>query len=116
MFREFVPDFTYHVINLHKYSAEERLPWEELALVMLFNWVQKVEDLDIKHLPPQKERVQKILRKAPRAVQELLVVHHFGLQLNVPEDNIEKVCEECGGKGHRRTVGKHRENGYTGGV
>lgn len=97
VFGEYVPDFTYRVINLHRYSTEELLSREEeLSLVMLFNRIQKAEDLDFRNWSAeQRKMTQKILKKAPEAVLELLgqIVHHFGIKLNVPEENLRQYIK-----------------------
>ncbi len=97
LFGEYVPDFTYHVINLHKYSAEELLSREEeLSLVMLFNRVQTAEDLDFQKFPKeQRETARRILQKAPEAVLRLLteMVYHFGLKLHVPEKDLQRYVK-----------------------
>lgn len=97
MFGEYVPDFTYRVMNLHTYSPEELLSREEeLSLVMMFNRIQTAEDLDIRKWPKeQRDTAQRILQKAPEAVLKLIVqmVHHFGLKLHVPEDELERCVK-----------------------
>ena len=97
MFGEYVPDFTYRVMNLHNYSPEELLSREEeLSLVMMFNRVQTAEDLDIRKWPKeQHDTAQRILQKALEAVLKLIaqMVHHFGLKLHVPEDELERCVK-----------------------
>ena len=97
MFGEYVPDFTYRVMNLHTYSPEELLSREEeISLVMVFNRVQTADDLDIRNWSSeQREIAQKILQKAPEAVLKLIaqMVHHFGLKLHVPENELEKCIK-----------------------
>ena len=92
-----MPDFTYRVIPLHRYSTEELLSREEeLSLVMLFNRIQTAEDLDFQHWSAEQRRAaQEILKKAPEAVLELLgqIVHHFGLKLNVPEEDLRQYIK-----------------------
>ncbi len=94
MFAEYVPDFTYKVVNLHGYSNTELLSKEdEISLIMMLNRVQSAEDLDISQWSAEyRETAQRIIQKAPDAVLQLLaqMIHHFGLRLNVPEDTLKQ--------------------------
>lgn len=91
-FPEYVPDFTYRVISLNRYSREEILSKEnEMSLVMLFNRIQSVEDMDItKWSKEDRETAMKILAKAPEQVVELLaqMIYHFGHKINASDKEI----------------------------
>ncbi len=98
MFGEYVPDFTYRVINLHKYTNEEILSnGDEISLVMLFNRMQTMEDLNISLWPEeQRQAAQRILQKTPETVVHLLaqMVHHFGHKLNAPDEEIMECVRQ----------------------
>ncbi len=91
-FGQYVPDFTYELVELHNYSNEELLSREEeLSLVMLLNRVQDEGDMDLSSWPEeQRATVEKIVRKAPKAVLRILaqMIYHFGLKLNLPDEEI----------------------------
>jgi len=92
MFGQFVPDFTYKVVELRSYSNEELLSKEEeLSLVMMLNRVQSAEDLNLARWPGgQREAAEKIIKKAPETVIRILaqMVYHFGLRLKLPEKEL----------------------------
>ncbi|MCM1089490.1 MAG: Rpn family recombination-promoting nuclease/putative transposase, partial [Muribaculum sp.] len=91
-FPEYVPDFTYRVISLNEYSREEILSQEdEFSLVMLFNRIQTLKDMDINRWSEEEREIaQKILTKAPDTVVDLLaqMIHHFGHKINAPDETI----------------------------
>lgn len=97
MFREYIPDFTYKVFGLHKYSSRDLLSKEdEISLVMMFNRIQTVEDLDItKWQTQEREAARRILQKAPDTVLQILsrMVHHFGLKLHMPDDELARCVK-----------------------
>ncbi len=110
MFGEYVPDFVCRVVNPRSYSVEELLSREEeLSLVMLFNRIQRAEDLDFKKWPGERRKAaQKILEKAPEAVLLLLgqIIHHLGLKINVPEDELRQYVKNV----EDRNMGELWEN------
>lgn len=91
-FPEYVPDFTYQVISLNRYTRKEILSKEnEMSLVMLFNRIQSVEDMDITRWSKEdQETARRILAHAPEKVVELLaqMIYHFGQKIHASKEEI----------------------------
>lgn len=68
LFGEFIPDFTYRIVENRKYTKDELLLKEdEISLLMLLNQIQTAEDVHIlKGLPA--ERLNSIIRYSSEAV------------------------------------------------
>lgn len=92
IFKKYIPDFTYELINLQDYTGEELIQnQDEISLIMLLNKLQSAEDF--KSLP--KEGALEALKNTPEYLLEIVakittVLMH---RLNLPEEEIEEmVC------------------------
>lgn len=87
LFGEFIPDFTYRIVENRKYTRDELLLKEdEMSLLMLLNQIQTAEDINIlKRLPA--ERLNRIIRYSSEAVlnEVLKAVQGLCRQLNLTE-------------------------------
>ena len=87
LFKEFIPDFTYRIVENRKYTQDELLLKEdEMSLLMLLNQIQTAEDIRIlKELPA--ERLNAVLRHSSEAVLNEIakVVQGLCRQLNLTE-------------------------------
>ncbi len=96
-FGKYVPDFTYEVVDLQRYSNEELLSREEeLSLVMMLNRVQKEADLHFAGWSGEQRRiVEEILRGAPEEVLRILaqMIYHFGLKMNLQDKELIKYVK-----------------------
>lgn len=96
-FGKYVPDFTYEVVDLQRYSNEELLSREEeLSLVMMLNRVQKEADLHFAGWSGEQRRiVEEILRGAPEEVLRILaqMIYHFGLKMNLRDKELIKYVK-----------------------
>ena len=93
-FPEYIPDFTYKLVSLNEYSREEILSQEdEISLIMLFNRIQTVKDMDISQWSEEdQETARRILAGAPGKVVELLarMIYHFGHKIKASQEEITK--------------------------
>ena len=87
LFVDFIPDFTYRIVENRKYTQDELLLREdEISLLMLLNRIQTAADISaFKELPA--ERFNQILRDSSEAVLNEIVKAVQGLcrQLNLTE-------------------------------
>lgn len=95
LFQEFIPDFTYRIVENRKYTQEELLLKEdEMSLLMLLNQIQTAEDISIlKALPA--ERLNRIIRHSSEAVlnEVLRAVQGLCRQLNLTESETAEYTQ-----------------------
>lgn len=87
MFGEFIPDFTYRIVENQKYTQDELLLKEdEISLLMLLSQIQTAEDSSIMRELP-KERLNAIVRHSSEAVlnEVLKAVQGLCRYLNLTE-------------------------------
>ena len=74
IFQEYIPDFTYCLVNNRDFSNDELLEHQdEMSLIMLLNKIQNVADLsDFFTIPP--EELNRIVKESPTAVIDILVM------------------------------------------
>ena len=108
LFAEYIPDFTYCMINLKDISNEELLEREdEMSLIMLVNKIQNVTELsDFLSLP--EEKVTAMMKESPEAIVDIIAmcmqVLCTRLNLSVEE------TETCVKKVRKRSMGYMWEN------
>lgn len=96
VFGDFIPDFTYRIIENRKYTQEELLLKEdEISLVMLLNQIQTAEDSSIFREIPS-ERLNHILLHSSEAVVNEVVKAVQGLCrcLNLTEEETEEYTQK----------------------
>ncbi len=95
IFEEYIPDFTYFLVNNQDFSKEELLEHQdEMSLIMLINKIQNKADLsEFLQIPP--EDINRIVRESPEAVIDIVVMVMQALctKLNLPKQDAE-VCVE----------------------
>ena len=108
LFEDFIPDFTYRLVENRKYTHDELLLKEnEISLLMLLNQIQTAEDIGIfRELPS--ERLNQILRDSSEAVLNEIakVVQGLCRSLNLTEEE----TAECTQKVKERNMGYLWEN------
>lgn len=108
VFAEYIPDITYRLVDIHRYSNESLLSREdEMSVIMLLNKVQTPEDLT-EFLHTNKVRLNKILQKSPvHLVEQIAIITQSLCQrLNLPENEIRKFVEKV----KERNMGYFFEN------
>ena len=104
LYEKWVPDFSYEVIRIHDYSDEELLKrGNEMALVMLFNKIQSVEDLS-EFLKLPSERLSYMIRDASENTVNLIasVMESLCMKIGATEEETEACVEKV----------KERKMGY----
>lgn len=108
IFEDYIPDFTYCLVNNRDYSKEMLLAHEdEMSLIMLLNKIQNAADLkEFLHIPP--EEINRIVRESPEAVIDIIVMVMQALctKLNLSTQD----TEECVKKVRTRDMGYLWEN------
>ena len=108
LFEEYIPDFTYFLVNLNDISGEELLERrDEMSLIMLVNKIQNAAELsDFLSLP--EEQVTVMMSKSPEAVVDIIVMCMQVLctKLNLSAEDTEK----CIGKVRTKSMGYLWEN------
>ena len=103
LFAEYIPDFTYCLVDNHKYTNKELLAHQdEMSLIMLLNKIQTKSDLsDFVHIPD--EEINRIVEESPEAVIDILVMvmHALCTKLNLSNQD----TEECVRKVRTRDMG-----------
>ena len=108
LFAEYIPNFTYCMVNLKDISNEELLEREdEMSLIMLVNKIQNVTELsDFLSLP--EEKVTAMMKESPEAIVDIIAmcmqVLCTRLNLSVEE------TETCVKKVRKRSMGYMWEN------
>lgn len=103
IFEEYIPDFTYCLVDNHKFSNEELLVHkDEMSLIMLLNKIQTKADLS-EFLSIPLEKVNRIVKESPEAVVDIIVMVMQALctKLNVSRQD----AEECVKKVRTRNMG-----------
>ena len=103
IFEEYIPDFTYCLVDNHKFSNEELLERkDEMSLIMLLNKIQDEADLS-EFLRLSSEDINRIVRESPEAVIDIIVMVMQALctKLNLSKQD----TEECVKKVRTRDMG-----------
>ena len=103
LFEEYIPDFTYCLVDNHKYTNKELLAHQdEMSLIMLLNKIQTKADLsEFVHIPD--EEINRIVKESPEAVIDIIVMVMTALctKLNLSRQD----TEECVKKVRTRDMG-----------
>ena len=103
VFEEYIPDFTYCLVDNHKYSNKELLERkDEMSLIMLLNKIQMKADLsEFVHIPA--DEINRIVEESPEAVIDIIVMVMQALctKLNLSRQD----TEECVKKVRTRDMG-----------
>ena len=102
-FEEYIPDFTYCLVDNHKFSNKELLErQDEMSLIMLLNKIQTKADLsEFLHIPA--DEINRIVEQSPEAVIDIIVMVMQALctKLNLSRQD----TEECVKKVRTREMG-----------
>ena len=108
VFSEYVPDFTYCLVNNRDYTNEKLLEYnDEMSLIMLLNKIQNAADLSrFLKIPP--EEINRIVKESPETVIDIIVmvIQALCTKLNVSKED----TEECVKKVRTRDMGYLWEN------
>ncbi|MBO5347181.1 MAG: Rpn family recombination-promoting nuclease/putative transposase, partial [Lachnospiraceae bacterium] len=103
LFEEYIPDFTYCLVDNHKYSNKELLERrDEMSLIMLLNKIQTKADLsEFVHIPA--DEINRIVKESPEAIIDIIVMvmHALCTKLNLSKQD----TEECVKKVRTRNMG-----------
>ena len=103
VFEEYIPDFTYCLVDNHKYSNKELLERkDEMSLIMLLNKIQTKADLsEFVHIPA--DEINRIVEESPEAVIDIIVMVMQALctKLNLSRQD----TEECVKRVRTRNMG-----------
>ena len=103
LFEEYIPDFTYCLVDNHKYTNKELLAHQdEMSLIMLLNKIQTKADLsEFVHIPD--EEINRIVKESPEAVIDIIVMVMNALctKLNMSDQD----TKECVKKVRTRDMG-----------
>lgn len=107
-FREWIPDFQYHLVRIHDYSNQELLQrGNEMSLVMLINKIQDTADLErFIRIPPDK--IDRIIQDSPEHVIDVLVSAMESLCFKIDASAEERT--QCVRKVRGRRMGYLFEN------
>lgn len=74
LFEEYIPDFTYWLVDNHKFTNKELLERQnEMSLIMLLNKIQTKADLsEFLHIPA--DEINRIVKESPEAVIDIIVM------------------------------------------
>ena len=103
LFHAYIPDFTYCLVDNHKYTNKELLAHQdEMSLIMLLNKIQTKADLsEFVHIPD--EEINRIVRESPEAVIDIIVMVMQALCMKLNLSNQD--TEECVKKVRTRDMG-----------
>ena len=103
LFEDYIPDFTYCLVDNHKYSNKELLERkDEMSLIMLLNKIQTKADLsEFLHIPA--DEINRIVQESPEAVIDIIVMvmQALCIKLNLSRQD----TEECVRKVRTRDMG-----------
>ena len=103
IFEEFIPDFTYCLVDNHRFTNQELLDrQDEMSLIMLLNKIQTKADLsEFVHIP--NEEINRIVKESPEAVIDIIamVMQALCTKLNLSSQD----TEECVKKVRTRNMG-----------
>ena len=108
IFEEYIPDFSYVLVNLNDISKEELLGRkDEMSLIMLVNKIQNAAELsDFLDLP--EKQVTSMMSEAPEAVVDIIVMY---IQVLCTKLNLSKEeTEKCVKKVRSKSMGYFWEN------
>ena len=96
IFEEYIPDFTYCLVNNRDYTNQELLEHKnEMSLIMLLNKIQNAADLSrFLKIPP--EEINKIVQESPETVIDIIVmvIQALCTKLNVSKEDTEKCVKK----------------------
>ena len=98
---EYIPDFTYQVVSLNKYTNEElSKKHDEMSLVMLINKIQSSEDLS-EFRKGSEEMVDSIYANAPDEIKEIYkkILWSLLMKMKVPSEDARELMGGIGGRG-----------------
>ena len=98
---KYIPDFTYEVVSLNKYTNEElSKKHDEMSLVMLINKIQTEEDLS-EFRKGSEEMVESVYGNAPDEIKEIYkkILWSLLMKLKVPNEEASNIIGEIGGHG-----------------
>ena len=103
IFEEYIPDFTYCLVDNHSYTNQELLErQDEMSLIMLLNKIQTKADLsEFLHIPGAE--INRIVQESPEAVIDIIVMIMQALCTKLNLSNQD--TEECIKKVRTRNMG-----------
>lgn len=99
LFADYIPDFTYRLVNIHSYTNEELLLHEdEMSLLMMLNRVQNPTDFN-ELINANQEQIYAIIKKAPESILKIITSTMWNLfiKMNVPIQEAEHCIHMIGG-------------------
>ena len=92
IFRDYIPDFKYKLVNIHDYTNDKLLSYDdEMSVFMMLNKIQTAEDLN-EFIHTNSERIAEIMSNTNEAILDtfLKVTWNLYMKLNVPPDEAQE--------------------------
>ena len=98
--KAYIPDFSYKVIRVGKYTNEEiKKHVNEMSLVLLLNKIQNAENY-AEFIKTSKDYMTEVLKDTPEDLMEILQTVFWALlmKMNVPQEDASDLMEHMGAK------------------
>ena len=92
IFRDYIPDFKYKLVNIHDYTNDKLLSYDdEMSVLMMLNKIQTAEDLN-EFIHTNSERIAEIMSNTNEAILDtfLKVMWNLYMKLNVPPEEAQE--------------------------
>ena len=92
IFRDYIPDYKYKLVNIHDYTNDKLLSYDdEMSVFMMLNKIQTAEDLN-EFILTNSERIATIMNNTNEAILDtfLKVMWNLYMKLNVPPDEAQE--------------------------
>ena len=92
IFKDYIPDFKYKLVNIHDYTNDKLLSYDdEMSVFMMLNKIQTAEDLN-EFIHTNSERIAAIMNNTNEAVFDIFlkVTWNLYMKLNVPPDEAQE--------------------------
>ncbi|MBQ9609532.1 MAG: Rpn family recombination-promoting nuclease/putative transposase [Lachnospiraceae bacterium] len=94
IFKDYIPDFKYKLVNIHDYTNDKLLSYnDEMSVLMMLNKIQTAEDLN-EFINTNSERIAAIMNNTNEAILETFqrIIWNLYMKLNVsPEEAQENL-------------------------
>ena len=100
IFKDYIPDFKYKLVNIHDYTNDKLLSYDdEMSVFMMLNKIQTAEDLN-EFIHTNSERIAAIMNNTNKAIFDIFlkITWNLYMKLNVPpeeaQENLRNVRTE----------------------
>ncbi|MBR1815342.1 MAG: Rpn family recombination-promoting nuclease/putative transposase [Lachnospiraceae bacterium] len=92
IFRDYIPDYKYKLVNIHDYTNDKLLSYDdEMSVFMMLNKIQTAEDLN-EFIHTNSKRISAIMNNTNEAILDIFlkVTWNLYMKLNVPPDEAQE--------------------------